>query len=188
MRAQGSVLKWLIQVTPATEVDWDTLYREQLPRVYNFFRYRVGDGPMAEDLTAMTFEKAWRARHRYRCDLAAFSTWLFTIARNVATDHFRRCREIVPLEEAPEKSDPRTPEDAVLRDLDFKRLSELLAKMPDRERELLSLKYAADLNNRTIASITGLSESNVGTILYRAIQSLRAQWKGGPNHGRPVSL
>jgi len=143
---------------------------------------------MAEDLTAMTFEKAWRARNRYRRDLAAFSTWLFTIARNVAADHFRQRREIVSLEEALEKSDPRTPEDAVLRDLDFERLSELLAKMPDRERELLSLKYAADLNNRTIASITGLSESNVGTILYRTIRSLRAQWKGEPNHGRSVSL
>jgi RNA polymerase sigma-70 factor (ECF subfamily) len=185
MRAQSSVLKWLVRVAvPTTKVDWDALYREQLPKIYNFFRYRVGEGPIAEDLTAMTFEKAWRARHRYRSDQAAFSTWLFTIARNVATDHFRHHREFVSLEEAAENSDPRTPEDAVLRNLDFERLTGLLAKMPDRERELLSLKYAADLNNRTIASITGLSESNVGTILYRTIQSLRAQWEeGGPNHG-----
>jgi RNA polymerase sigma-70 factor (ECF subfamily) len=166
------------------EVDWDALYREQLPKIYNFFRYRVGEGPIAEDLTAMTFEKAWSARHRYRRDQAAFSTWLFTIARNVATDHFRHQREFMSLEEVAENSDPQTPEDAILRNLDFQRLTMLLAKMPDRERELLSLKYAADLNNRTIALITGLSESNVGTILYRTIRSLRAQWEeGGPNHG-----
>ncbi len=185
MRPQSSVLKWLERAAaPAAEIDWDALYREQLPKIYNFFRYRVGDGPIAEDLTAITFEKAWRARHRYRRDLAVFSTWLFTIARNVAADHFRHHREFLSLEEAIGNFDPRTPEDAILRSSDFKRLTALLAKMPERERELLSLKYGSDLNNRAIASLTGLSESNAGTILYRTIQSLRAQWdEGGPSHG-----
>ena len=42
----------------------------------------MGAGPVAEDLTSITFEKAWRARHRYRRDLGAFTTWLLTIARN----------------------------------------------------------------------------------------------------------
>src|SRR5258708_37311973 len=53
-------------LSPANEADWDALYANQLPRVYNFFRYRVGDGPVAEDLTSATFEKAWTTRHRYR--------------------------------------------------------------------------------------------------------------------------
>lgn len=78
---------WVLN--PAREEDWDALYAQQLPRVYNFFRYRVGDGPVAEDLTSLTFEKAWRARHRYRRDLGGFGTWLYAIARNVAYDHFR---------------------------------------------------------------------------------------------------
>ena len=79
------------------DVDWDVVYADQLPRVYNYFRYRVGDDALAEDLTATTFEKAWRARKRYRRDRAAFSTWLFTIARNVATDYYRRRHPTVPL-------------------------------------------------------------------------------------------
>src|SRR5881628_144471 len=87
-------------VIPAREEDWDALYAEQLPRVYNFFRYRVADGAVAEDLTSITFEKAWQARHRYRRDLAGFRTWLLTIARNVAVDHYRARREHVPLDEA----------------------------------------------------------------------------------------
>src|SRR5580765_5538052 len=52
----GRLWTW---VAPAREADWDALYAEQLPRVYNFFRYRVGDGPVAQDLTSATFEKAW---------------------------------------------------------------------------------------------------------------------------------
>ncbi len=52
----------------AAEPDWDQVYAEQLPRVLNFFRYRLGNTADVEDLTARTFEKAWRARHRYRRD------------------------------------------------------------------------------------------------------------------------
>jgi RNA polymerase sigma-70 factor (ECF subfamily) len=50
--------------------------------------------------------------------------------------------------------------------------------LPERERELISLKYGADLNNREIAAITGLTESNVGTLLSRVLQRLREQWEG----------
>jgi DNA-directed RNA polymerase specialized sigma24 family protein len=64
----------LPQVTPdrrmawvsAKELDWDALYCDQLPRIYNYFRFRVGTDADAEDLTARTFESAWRARERYR--------------------------------------------------------------------------------------------------------------------------
>src|SRR5438132_13040203 len=93
--------RWLQRLTPiaaAPELDWEQVYAEELPRIYNFFRYRVGDGMLAEDLTAATFEKAWRARQRYRRNRAAFSTWLFTIARNVATDYYRRRQPLVSWE------------------------------------------------------------------------------------------
>jgi RNA polymerase sigma factor (sigma-70 family) len=61
---------------------------------------------------------------------------------------------------------------------DLGQLSHLLANLPERERELVSLKFGADLNNREISTITGLSESNVGTILSRVLQKLREQWEG----------
>lgn len=171
----GRLVGWL---TPADEADWDALYAEQLPRIYNFFRYRVGDGPEAEDLTSATFEKAWRARHRYRRDLGAFSTWLLAIARNVAIDSYRRTRTRthVPLEEAAAVAAGPTPEEAAAQRSDFERLSRLLAALPDRDRELLALKYGAGLTNRAIARLTGLTTSNVGTILYRTIRDLRADW------------
>src|SRR5918999_3380626 len=82
----------------AAEPDWDQVYTEQLPRVLNFFRYRLGHTADVEDLTARTFEKAWRARHRYRSDVAGFSTWLLTIARNVAIDHLRARQRYEPLD------------------------------------------------------------------------------------------
>jgi RNA polymerase sigma-70 factor (ECF subfamily) len=168
----GRLARW----SAASELDWDVVYAEQLPRVYNFFRYRLGDRPDVEDLTAATFEKAWRARHRYRRDLAGFTTWLMTIARNVAVDHFRASRPHVPLDDAAEVAAGATPEDAAIRQSNLARLSALIAALPDRERELLAFKYGAGMTNREIAKLTGLSESNVGTIVHRAVQALRAEW------------
>lgn len=170
--APGRLVRWIA----APDLDWDVVYAEQLPRVYNFFRYRLGDRPDVEDLTAVTFEKAWRARHRYRRDLAGFTTWLLTIARNVAIDHFRASRPHVPLDDAAEVAAGATPEDAAIRQSNLARLSALMAALPDRDRELLAFKYGAAMTNREIAKLTGLSESNVGTIVHRAVQALRAEW------------
>ena len=163
----------------AAEVDWAAVYAEQLPRVLNYFRFKVGDEALAEDLTAQTFERAWRGRGRYRDDLGAFSPWLFTIARNVAASHFRSWRpgRELPLDRL--ATPPQAPalEDIVQRRSDLTRLRALLARLPGRERELIELKYGAGLTNRAIAGLTGLSESNVGTTLHRTVRCLGAAWE-----------
>jgi RNA polymerase sigma-70 factor (ECF subfamily) len=164
---------------PAREADWDALYADQLPRVYNYFRFRVGSGPVAEDLTSLTFEKAWTARHRYRRDLAAFSTWLMTIARNVATDHYRRRRDHAPLEAAEHVAGGEDPHSIAVRHEELDRLARRLADLPERDRELVSLKYGAGLTNRVIARQLGLTETNVGTLLHRVVLKLRAGWDEG---------
>lgn len=168
--------------TLAEEIDWEAAYKEYLPRVYNFFRYRMSEETLAEDLTAATFEKAWRGRSRFRRDLSAFSTWLFTIARNVATDHFRRRGQGLPLETIREQPDPASLEETVQRKQDFTQLHSLLSQLPARERELIAFKYGAELNNREIARLTRLSESNVGTILNRTVEKLRIEME--VNHER----
>ena len=169
------ILEWLAPAVPEAAVDWDVVYREEMPRVFNYFRYRGFDRATAEDLTLATFEKAWRARDRYRRDRAAVPTWLLAIARNTATDHLRRARLSVPLEEESLR-DEETPETQALREAQSRRLRALLAELPERERELLALKYGAEATNRAIATITGLGESNVGTILHRTIGTLRDRW------------
>jgi RNA polymerase sigma-70 factor (ECF subfamily) len=176
MNAESAVLSRLVSwAVPARATDWDSLYEEQLPRIYNYFRYRVGADD-AEDLTSETFAKAWRGRDRYRRDLGAFTTWLYAIARNVAIDHFRRHVPLESLDQASHIAAPGNPEEDAVRASDAARLAALLESLGERERELLALRYGAGLTNRTIAKLSGLSESNVGTILHRAITDLRARW------------
>src|SRR5262249_31008383 len=157
---KASLAAWL--GTGATEADFEALYRAELPRVYNFFRYRVADPQLAEDLTSATFEKAWRNRRRYRRDLAALSTWIFTIARRVAVDPSAGRRPDTPLDAVANLSTGETPEEAAQAQADAQRLRGLLAQLTDRERELVALKFGAGLTNRAIAGLTGLTESNVG--------------------------
>jgi RNA polymerase sigma-70 factor (ECF subfamily) len=176
MAIEGELTNRLFSSVAAAEPDWDAVYTEQLPRVYNFFRYRLSNDAHAEDLTSRTFEKAWLARARYRRDLAGFATWLISIARNVATDHLRAQRQHLPLEVADDVAAPGTPHDAAALDSDLARLGRLLKTLPQREQELVALKYGAEATNRAIAELTGLSESNVGTILHRVVQALRRDW------------
>jgi RNA polymerase sigma-70 factor (ECF subfamily) len=157
---------------------WDALYADLAPRVYNYFRYRQGSETDVEDLTSRTFEKAWRSRASYRHDLAGFSTWLFKIAQNVGVDYRATRRAHLPLEAALDIAAEGTPERHAELRSDLARLAALTASLPARERELIALKYGASLNNRLIAKLTGLSESNVGTVLNRLVKSLRTQWHG----------
>jgi RNA polymerase sigma-70 factor (ECF subfamily) len=160
----------------ATRVEWDALYADLAPRVYNYFRYRLGGEADVEDLTSRTFEKAWRSRSHYRHDVAGFSTWLFKIAQNVGFDYRASRRNHLPLEAAIDIPVEGTPERHAELRSDLARLAVLTANLPARERELIALKYGASLNNRLIAELTGLSESNVGTVLHRLVKILRAQW------------
>ena len=100
---------------------------------------------------------------------------MFTIARNVATDHFRRKDRELPLEVANEQADPASLEETVQQNHDFAQLISILSGLPARERELVAFKYGAGLNNREIARLMRLSESNVGTILNRTVEKLRIE-------------
>ncbi len=167
---------WPWPLAPASSADFEALYREQMPRIYNFFRYRFGDNALAEDLTSVTFEKAWLKRSQYRHDLSAFSTWLFTIARRVAIDHYRQRQVEVALDEVHHLCADENLDETVQRQADLEQLNALLFQLDDRERELVALKYGAGLTNRAIANLSGYSESNVGVILHRIVKSLREKW------------
>jgi len=160
------------------------LYEEHMTYVFRYINYRVGNRNEAEDLTSLVFEKALAAFHRYDSKKAAPQTWLLTIARNTVTDYLRKSskRNTMPLENAfgIQSDDPPPQEEAERRE-EYERLRLCLAILPQREQEIISLKFGGELNNRQISSVVGLSENNVGTILFRAICKLRNCFKDWSN-------
>ena len=109
--------------TESQALDWNRIYLDLAPRVYNYFRYRLGQESEVEDLTARTFEKAWIAREQYRRDLAGFSTWLFKIAQNLIVDHFRSRRNHVAIDQAVSVTSDDITESNLERQSDLSRLA-----------------------------------------------------------------
>ncbi len=160
------------------------LYEEYMPKVFRYIQYRVNDMQLTEDLTSTTFEKALVSFSKYSSDRAKFSTWIFSIARNVVIDHYRvKGRKVtIPLEEATEVSSrDLSPEEELFKGEELERLHVYLAQLPQDEQEIIRLKFGAELNNRQIAKMLGLSESNVGTRLYRAVRKLRDNFQESEN-------
>ncbi len=154
------------------------LYRAQINPVLNYCLFRVGNRLVAEDLTADAFERAWRARRRYRPERAAFSTWLFAIAGRVVVDWQRRQRRrpVITLDERfPDQS--LTPEAEVEQMARRERLRQLVLALSEWERELVALKFGAGMTNRQIAVLLGKSETAVGSAVHRAVRKLRVQWE-----------
>ena len=152
------------------------LYDEYLNKVYRYIQYRVNNMQLAEDLTSKVFEKALVNFGKFSSDRASFSTWIFSIARNVVIDHYRISgkRQIVPFDEvAAQSSGTDSPEEQLERKYERERLNLCLGELSEEEREIVRLKFGAEMNNRQIGKMLGLSESNVGTKLYRAIRKLR---------------
>jgi RNA polymerase sigma-70 factor, ECF subfamily len=163
------------KITSEAEVDWASAYQELLPKVYHYFCLRTGNPAEAEDLTAATFERAWRDRERYRKDLGAFAGWLFGIARHVAITHYRKTLRDTPVETPGTDLTGRPTEETAMDQEKLARLASILRTLPAREQEIFSLKYGAQFTNRSIAKTMRITETNVGTILNRIVGRLRKQ-------------
>jgi len=156
------------------------LYDQFLPKIYRYISYRVADVQTTEDLTSVTFEKALNKFKQFDRNKAGFSTWIFTIARNTVIDHFRRNRQVqtLGLNEVAENPSPDiSPEEAAERAEEIKLLNDCLSRLSASEKEVISLKFGADMTNRQISGVLSLSESNVGVILYRAVRKIKADFR-----------
>ena len=154
-------------------------------RVYAFVAYRLGEGPDAEDVTSETFARALRYRDSYQRDKGEPIAWLIGIARRAISEHVTQPVEIATPE--PIDLDPVELEDTWLQALDLRKAVEGLEP---RDRELVGLRYGADLTARQIAELLEMRTNAVEVALHRALERLRglvqdeAPASGGGSHLR----
>jgi RNA polymerase sigma factor (sigma-70 family) len=148
-------------------------------RVYSYAAYRLGDGPDAEDATSDAFERALRYRESYDPRKGTPAAWLIGIARRSVDEILANRLSLI--DETAETAAPER--DAALR-LDLARAVETL---DERERELVALRYGADLTAKQIGEIIGMRTNAVEVALHRALGWLRAELErteGGGSEAR----
>lgn len=131
----------------------------------------------------MTFERVMKAWDRFDPALASERTWVLAIARNALTDHYRRqrLRTTVSTDEHPALLDTLlTVEDPLARQMSADGLAAWLGQLGDRERQVLAMRYGADMSAKEIAESLELTEGNVHQIVSRALRRLRAAAEAAP--------
>ena len=153
------------------------LYEKYFPLVYGMIFARLKDATAADDVVSEIFMKVALNLDSHDKKYA-FSTWLFTIARNTLADYYRR--QIRRFEESwdafLEREAPisEQPEEKLLASERTEKLLRAVGKLTELQRRIIELKYWSELSNVEIAEILGLSASNVGFIHYQAMKRLRA--------------
>ena len=154
---------------------FEARYRENFSRVFAYVYARVHNVHLTEDLVADVFERAFVKAYSLRND-GAFATWLFTIARNAIISHVRKySRETIVDPEVMREIAPSTAsvEGEIMMREELRDLAALLRGFPQREQDIIALKFDAELSNSQIAEIMQLSEANVRVIIFRTLRRLR---------------
>jgi RNA polymerase sigma factor (sigma-70 family) len=159
--------------TSSPALDFEALYRAARDDVYAYVATLLRDRAAAEDVTAAAFERAYRKQRSYKAARGSERAWLFGIARNAALDELRRRKRAAALAAEPADIDAAAPEDAAEAALRRAAVRAALERLGARERELVALKFHAGLDNAEIAALLGVSASNAGTQLHRAMTKLR---------------
>ena len=166
------------------------LYDFYLPRIHGFIARRVGERSLAEDLTAMTFERALAVVRRDDFRNESFGGWLYRVAANAVVDHVRRDRRFVPLgmrasdrwddgfeggadgDRGDEPGDERAVA-AFTAAIDRDVLRRALVMIPAAQRRIIVLRFLDGLDAGEMAVVLGCSRPTVAVRLHRALRALR---------------
>ena len=160
------------------DLAFDRLYRSSRDDVYAYVANLLRDGLAAEEVTATAFERAYRKRSRFDPGRGEPRAWLFGIARNAALDELRRGGRQAELTVEPADLVAASAHESAEESERRIAVSAALKALEPRQRELIALKFFAGLSNAEIAAVVGVSESNAGTKLHRAITKLREACDG----------
>ena len=154
-------------------LDFDALYRGARDDVFAYVVTLLRDRGAAEDVTAQAFERAFRKKGAYDPRRGGERGWLFGIARHAALDELRRRKRAAALAAEPADASAPATDEAAERTLERAAVRAALAGLPAREREVIAPKFHAGLDNAERAVVLGVSVSNAGTLLHRAMLKLR---------------
>jgi len=175
---ESTVMAMKVECQTMTQMDvelLESIYRQYYKNVYNYIGFRINNHSDAEELASLVFEKAickWKSYN----PVFPIEAWLISIAKNTIIDHLRtkKRKHFVTLGSIIEMvSFNKRPDEIVVANEENRILIIAMSKLKDQERQILSMKFATNLNHGEIAKILNISDSNVGVIVHRALKKLR---------------
>ncbi|MCM0621716.1 sigma-70 family RNA polymerase sigma factor [Nocardioides bruguierae] len=152
------------------------LYDHYQASVYRFLYYRTRSVPLAEDLTSETFFRALRSMQGFRWQGRDFGAWLMTIARNLATDHFKASRTRLEMTTEDmglhDDADEETPEGLAIEGLTHEVLVSALKQLPDEQRDCIVMRFLQGMSIAEVAAVLGRSDGAVKQLQLRGVRNL----------------
>ncbi len=151
------------------------LYDHYQSSVYRFLFYRTRSSQLAEDLTSETFFRALRSMSNFRWQGKDFGAWLMTIARNLATDHFKAGRtrlELTTEDMGVHDDATEGPEASVLAGLTNNILLGALKALPDEQRDCLVMRFLQGMSIAETAAVLGRSDGAIKQLQLRGVRNL----------------
>ena len=172
-RRDGESERRLIEEAKRDPSRFAALYDGHFHRIYAYVSRRVGSRAEAEDITSETFHQALENLAKFEWRGVPFAAWLFRIASNAISDHYRR--------EAKQKDLPAVdppPEPAAVDDADRRaQVFRNVAVLPADQRRVIQLRFAEEKSIREVAETLGRSEGAVKQLQFRALQTLRERMR-----------
>ncbi|MDR2589817.1 MAG: sigma-70 family RNA polymerase sigma factor [Oscillospiraceae bacterium] len=142
-------------------------------KIYSFTLMRVGNVHDSEDITSDVFMKVAEKIDTYNPDKAAFSTWIFVIALNEIRMFYRKRKPIYSIDCISEFVSSFDIEENLLKHEERIFLYKAIENLDEISKEVVLLRYFADLSTKQIAEITALSETNVDVKMHRAKEKIK---------------
>jgi RNA polymerase sigma-70 factor (ECF subfamily) len=161
-----------VTVSRRPDVDFGAVCEENLDGVFGYLLYLTGNRTVAEDLAAETFERALRRVKRFDPRRGTARTWLLTLARSTALDHFRSEQRRRRREGAYALLEQSTDEGEVFGHGLSPVLQAALQSLSAGEREVVALRVLLELDGESAARLLGISPTACSTRLHRALQKL----------------
>jgi RNA polymerase sigma-70 factor, ECF subfamily len=161
--------------------EFEKFYNTHIDKVYRFVFFRIGgDKDLAQDLVSEIFMKA--LKHFFDYDEAkSVSAWIFTIAKNHLANYWRDKKQISFLPDDEDELNNnfwlKSAINAFKKETDKRLVNELLEKLDEDAREIVTFHYILGYNYMEIAKMKNMSETAVKTAAYRAVKKLSAQTK-----------
>lgn len=154
-----------------------SMYEAYFDDVYRYVLYKTGSKWDTDDLVSEVFHKAYRSYSSAKQPENA-KAWVMTIARHTVIDHYRKRKETVSADILESFAQDFSVEEKVEHAVEVDCLHKALAYLPDEDREVMTLRYFAEMKHREIGAVLGKQEDTVKTRVSRLLRKLGGLVKG----------